>query len=100
VILNIPTGRRGSFLNTRMSYLIFRVTNTGTDTANTIVADFNIASIFSRLELFHGSNLLEQIHEYGLLFDLWRDMTGSTASHGNTSNLLEGRNVASSLRTG
>ena len=94
IMLNIPTGRRGSFLNTRMSYLKFRVQNTGTDAAHTIAADFNIASIFSRLELYHGSNLLEQIHEYGLLVNVWHDMTGSTAAHGTTSNLLEGQNVA------
>jgi hypothetical protein len=99
-MINIPTGRRGSFLNTRMSYLKFRVQNTGVDAAHTIAADFNIASIFSRLELYHGSNLLEQIHEYGLLVNVWHDMTGSTAAHGTTSNLLEGQNVASSLRTG
>ena len=54
VMIIIPTGRRGSFLNTRMSYLKFKVTNTGTDAAHTIAADFNIASIFSRLELYHG----------------------------------------------
>ena len=62
IMLNIPTGRRGSFLNTRMSYLKFKVTNTGTDVAHTIASDHNIASIFSRFELYHGSNLLEQIH--------------------------------------
>ncbi len=53
IILNIPTGRRGSFLNTRMSYLKFKVINTGTDAEHTIAADFNIASIFSRFELHH-----------------------------------------------
>ena len=59
IMLNIPTGRRGSYLNTRMSYLKFRVTNTGTAAAHTIATDFNIASIFSRFELYHGSNLLK-----------------------------------------
>jgi hypothetical protein len=100
IMLNIPTGRRGSYLNTRMSYLKFRVTNTGTLAAHTIAADFNIASLFSRFELYHGSNLLEQIHEYGALVNLWHDMTGNVASHATTSNLLEGQNVGSSLRTG
>ncbi len=70
VMINIPTERRGSFVNTCMSYLKFKVTNNGTDPAHTIAADFNIASIFSRLELCHGSNLLEQIMEYGLLVNL------------------------------
>jgi len=91
VMLNIPTGRRGSFLNTRMSYLKFKVTNLSTDAAHAIAADFNIASTFSRLELHHGSNLLVQIHEYGLLVNRWHDMTGSISSHGTTSNLLEGQ---------
>ena len=49
VMLNIPTGRRGSFLDTRMSYLKFKVTNTCTDAVHIIAADYNIASIYSRL---------------------------------------------------
>ena len=99
-MLNIPTGHRGSFLSTRMSYLKFKITNTGTDGAHTIAADYNIASIFSRMELYHGSNLLEQIHEYGLLVNLWHDMTGFLAAHGTTSNLMEGQGIFSSLRSG
>ena len=63
VMINIPTWRRGSFLNTRMSYLKFRVTNKGTDAGHTVATDFNMASIISRLKLYHGSNLLKQIHE-------------------------------------
>ncbi len=97
-MINIPTERRGSFLHTRMSYLKCKVTNTGTDAAHNIAADLNIASIFSRLELYHGSNLLEQINEYGLMDNLWHDMTNSTAVRGTTSTLLEGHNFASSLR--
>jgi len=99
-MLNIPTGRRGIFINTRLSYLKFKITNTGTDAGHTIAADYNIASIFPRLDLYHGSSLLEQIHEYGLIVNLWHDMAGSSAAHGTTSNLLEGQNVTGSLRTG
>jgi hypothetical protein len=90
VMINIPTGRRGSFLNTRMSYLKFKVTNLGTDAGHTIAADFNIASISSRLELYHGSSLLEQIHEYGMLVNLWHDICGDLSSFTTTGNLLEG----------
>jgi hypothetical protein len=101
IMLNIPTGRRGSFLNTRMSYLKFKVTNTGTDVAHTIASDHNIASIFSRFELYHGSNLLEQVHEYGLLVNLWHDMCGNSASFGSTGNLLEGHTAGTTNpRTG
>ena len=95
-MLNIPTGRRGSFLNTRMSYLKFQLKNTTTGTAP-LAPDFNIASIFSRLELYHGSNLLEQIHEYGMLVNLWHDMTGSTASFITNGNLLEGQSTTARL---
>jgi hypothetical protein len=70
IMINIPTGRRGGFLNTRMSYLKFKVENTSTNAGDTIKADFNIASIFSRLEVYHGSNLLEAISEYGMLVNL------------------------------
>ncbi len=49
VMLDNPTGCRGSFLNTRMTYLKFKVTNDGIDAAHTIAADYNIASTFSRL---------------------------------------------------
>ena len=51
VMINIPTSRRSSLLNTRMSYLKFMVTNNDTNAGHTIAADFNIASIFSRLEI-------------------------------------------------
>ena len=46
VMINIPTRRRGSFLNTRMSYSKFRVTNNGTDAHHIIAANLNIASKF------------------------------------------------------
>jgi len=73
IVLNILIGRRGSFLNTRMSYLKIKLKNTTTGTTP-LEPDFNIASIFSRLELYHGSNLLEQIMEYGMLVNLWHDI--------------------------
>ena len=88
IMINIPCGRRGSFLNTRMSYLKFRVTNK--TAAAPIAPDFNIASIFQRLEVYHSSNLLEQVHEYGMLVNMWHDMTGSMNSAWSTGSLMEG----------
>jgi hypothetical protein len=86
IMLNFPTGRRGSFLNTRMSYLKFRLNNTTTGTTS-LAPDFNISSFSARLEVHHDSNLLEQIHKYGLLVNMWHDMCGSTASFTTTGNL-------------
>ena len=81
-MLNVPCGRKGQFLNQKMSYLKFKVTNTSVITAAemtegkqaTITPDYSISSLISRLEIYHGSNLLEQIHEYGLLHTIWLDL--------------------------
>jgi hypothetical protein len=100
MMLNIPCGRRGQFLNQRMSYLKFRVTNDssltttemaagGTATA-TVKLDYSASSFIERLELYHGSNLLEQVHQYGVLHTLWTDITGDTSAHYTTGNILEG----------
>ena len=73
VMINIPTGRCGSFLNTRMSYLKFRVTNYGTDAAPhhrgglQHCVDYLKAGAISWIESF-------QIHKYGLLVNLRHDI--------------------------
>ena len=90
IMLNIPCGRRGQYLNPRMSYLKFTLVNTSATAAEALTPDYSCASLFSRLELYHGSNLLEQIHEYGMLHTLWMDVTGSHEAHKNTLNLMEG----------
>jgi hypothetical protein len=55
-----------------------------------ISTDYSGSSLFARLELYHGSNLLEQIHEYNVLHALWSDMTGSSEAQKSTGNVLEG----------
>jgi len=105
MMINIPCGRRGQYLNQRMSYLKFRLENTSTlaggETTQTatISPDYSASSLFARLELYHGSNLLEQIHEYGLLHTLWMDMTGGSDSQMSTGTVLEGIHE-STQRTG
>ena len=88
-LLTIPCGRKGHYLNTRMSYLKFRLNNTSL-AADTIACDYSASSLISRLDIFHGSNLLESISEYNTLFNLWLDMTGSAEAHQHTGNILEG----------
>jgi hypothetical protein len=80
-----------------MSYMKFQLKNTIAGTAP-LAPDFNIASIFARLEPYHGSNLLEQINEDGLLVNLWHGMCSSSASFTTTGNLLEGQGAV--IRTG
>ena len=88
-LLTIPCGRKGHYLNTRMSYLKFRLNNTSL-AADTIACDYSASSLISRIDIFHGSNLLESISEYNTLFNLWLDMTGSAEAHQHTGNILEG----------
>ena len=69
-MLNVPRGRRGHYLNQRMSYLKFKPTNTSARTAAEVMAgtiakitpDYSVSILIERLELYHGSNLLERIH--------------------------------------
>ena len=56
--LSIPCGRKGQYMNCLMSYIKFRVINPSAAAGDTIAPDFNIASIFSRYECYHGSSLL------------------------------------------
>jgi len=65
-MLNIPCGRKGQFLNQRMSYLNFKLNNlcqltTAEAATNPVVAvapictDSSGSSLFARLDLYHGS---------------------------------------------
>ena len=56
-MLSIPIGRRESLLNTRMSYLKFKLNNTTVGTAP-LTPDFNITSIFRRPECCHDVSLV------------------------------------------
>ena len=55
--LNVPCGRKGRFLNQRMSYLKFKVTNTSVRTTEeatadkqaTIAPDYSVSSLIKRL---------------------------------------------------
>ena len=99
IMLNIPTGRQGQFLNQRQSYLSFKLNNLETEAGKTLTLDYGAASLFSSLRVYHGSNLLESIEEYNVLYTLWQDMVGSAEAMKHTGNLLEGMND-STERTG
>jgi hypothetical protein len=93
VMFNIPCGRRGQYLNPRMSYLKFNVnvkTKFGDTTVNKplLALDGGAHAFFQTLEVYHGSNMLEQIREYNTLYQLLID-NGETAS-----NMSYGRSVA------
>ena len=66
-MLNVPCERKGQFLNQKMSYLKFKVKSTSVReteeaAANkkaTIAPYYSVSSLIARLEIYHGSNLLE-----------------------------------------
>ena len=93
IMFNIPCGRRGQFLSPRASYFKFRVTSTVAAAAapGTITPiDYSAHSFISRLELYHGSNLLEQISEYHVLAHLLKDIQTGADSQLTVGNALEG----------
>jgi len=100
ILLNIPCGRRGQYLNQRMSYLKFKVTNLNANSGEKFAPDYNASAFISRLELFHGSNLLEQIHDYGLLYQLWMDMTADESAVRYTGSVVEGMSTGAAVRVG
>lgn len=78
IMFNIPCGKRGQYLNTRMSYLKFDLevsmkVPVGTNVP-VLALDGGAHSLFQSLELYHGTNLLEQIREYNNLYNAMLDM--------------------------
>ena len=88
ILINIPTGRRGHYLNTRMSYLKFKVTNNNTTDAFKL--DYSASSFIQSLSLYHGANLLENIQEYNALYHVLLDMQGSDESIQRAGSILQG----------
>lgn len=101
VQFNIPTGKRGQYLNTRMSYLKFELAvdlgpynpdgQTPTTTLPIFALDGGAHSFIRGLQVYHGSNLLENIDQYNALYQLLIDQgfqpgdLGRTITEGITS---------------
>ena len=95
IMFNIPCGRRGQFLSPRSSYLKFRVNNYG---SSTLIPDYTVHSLIQRLELYHGSSLLEQISEYNVLAHVLKDIQSGLDQHSTIGFAMEGNNGV--IRTG
>ena len=94
IIINIPT-RNNLVMNTADSYLKFNFQITSAAAASYARLDAcGIHSIFQRLRVFHGSNLLQDIDSYGLLVKMLFDTQVSRDS------LLDKYNVTSGTRFG
>ncbi len=70
-ILYVPCGRRGTFLDPQQSYLKYTVLNN--DATNALLFDNLASSVINRIDIFHGSNLLESIQQANVLYSFLYD---------------------------
>ena len=65
-IFYIPDGRRNTYLDPTQTYIRYTVRNNDTTVSanNFIEFDGSGASVINRLDVFHGSNLLETCQAY------------------------------------
>ncbi len=82
-----------TFLDQSQSYLQFKVrARSDVDlAANQVIAlDGTVASLIHRLEIYHGSNLLETIDNYNVLHTLLTDLTVDNTTRGGVMGALMG----------
>ena len=106
VIFELPTGRKGTWLDQSQSYLKFSVQFTSTAAAapqgSGIYLDNTAYSFIQRLDIYNSSNLLETINEYGQLANFLVDTSLtqsdklglSTLIGSNSSTVINGLGAA------
>lgn len=83
-IIYVPGGRRNTYLDPGQTYM--RLTVKNSDTAACFV-DNHGASVISRVDIFHGSNLLETIQGYNVLANYILDCQASQGDRSGLANL-------------
>jgi hypothetical protein len=76
-ILYIPGGRRNTFYDGQQSFL--RITVQNNETVANLNIDNNAGCFLNRLDVFSGSNILETIQNFNLLYGLVSDIQASTS---------------------
>lgn len=83
-----------TFLDQSQSYLQFKLRARSSadmsDGGDTIRLDGNASAILHRLEIYHGSNLLETIDNYNVLHTLLTDLTVDNTTRGGVMGALMG----------
>ena len=87
--ISVPCGTKGQYLNTQMSYLKMRIYNGTAGAANTMTPDYSASSFIRLLEVTYGSNVLEYISEYNVLYHTLFDSQGSPTQALFSGNILE-----------
>ena len=92
-ICYIPA-RRNCYLDTSQSYLRMTIENKETAAANYITLDSCGACVINRLDIFSGSNLVETVQGYNILYNYLLDSqltvsqrTALSAAYGTSGNI-------------
>eukprot|EP00873_Tetraselmis_striata_P041137 jgi/Tetstr1/461401/TSEL_006513.t1 len=94
---SIPCGNKGEFLNTKQSYLKFKLKNE--DGTNDMTLDFSASAVIRLLECVYGSSVLEYVDQYGLLRNILSDAQSTSTNENFGSTVVEGVSAAD-YRTG
>lgn len=87
---DIPTSRRGQFLNQAGSFLQLRIRNNDTLANSKFALDGSGASVIQRLSVYSGGALLEDIQAYNLLYNAMLDSQVSMADRLTTFSVSGG----------
>jgi hypothetical protein len=97
VIFEIPTSRKGTFLDQSQSYLKFSVQMGATAITPAggtgIYLDNSAYSFLQRLDIYHSSNLLESTNEYGQLANFLLDTSLTQSDKAGLSTLIGTNNL-------
>ena len=103
VILYVPAGRRNTFLDPSQTYLKYTIINNDPTGSESATLDRSGACVINSINIYHGSNLLESIQTYNVLYNYLLDTQQNFAdNYGSSSAFGCGYidNVAGSLRIG
>lgn len=92
IIIELPTGRKGTWLDQSQSYLKFSVqcaTTTACDIGGSgVYTDNSAYSFIQRLDVYNSSNLLETINEYGQLCNFLIDTSLTQSDKAGLSTMI------------
>ena len=99
-IINVPQTGNDCVFDPNNSYLRFKL-NLANSTGDVAVTPSGcIDSIFRRLDVYQGSNLIEDIDEYGLLANVMLDCQVSPIDRSNQLSITRGTSTTTGSRQG
>jgi len=107
IIIELPSGRRNTWLDQSQSYLKFSVQCSSTTAVTSVGAgvrgvyiDNTAYSFIQRLDVYNSSNLLETINEYGQLCNFMIDTSLTQSDKAGLSTLIGSNPLNTSVLSG